>query len=109
MKQINFKSLVTFVLLGSIALICSASAKNNNEKWEIKTSSVNIPLGWEPFSYDSNDQSDPYLFRRKKNNWDNNEKWQIKTSSRKIPLGWEPFGYDSNDKSDPFLLRRRIK
>ena len=79
------------------------------EKWEIKTSSGNIPLGWEPFSYDSNDQSDPYLLRRKKNNWDENQKWQINTSSRKIPLGWEPFGYDSNDKSDPFLLRRRIK
>jgi len=77
------------------------------EKWVVNTSSGKIPLGWEPFAYDSNDQSDPFLLRRKTNNWDENQKWEIKTSSGNIPLGWEPFGYDSNDQSDPFLLRRK--
>ena len=77
------------------------------EKWEIKTSSGNIPLGWEPFAYDSNDQSDPFLLRRKTKNWDEDQKWEIKTSFGQVPLGWEPFGYDSNDQSDPFLLRRK--
>ena len=77
------------------------------EKWEVKTSSGKIPLGWVPFSYDSNDKSDPFLLRRRNSgNWDSNQKWEVKTSSGTIPEGWEPFGYDSNDKSDPFLLRR---
>ena len=79
------------------------------EKWVVNTSSGKIPLGWEPFAYDSNDQSDPFLLRRKTNNWDENQKWEIKTSSGNIPLGWEPFGYDSNDQSDPYLLRRKTK
>ena len=35
------------------------------EKWEVKTSSGQIPLGWVPFSYDSNDKSDPFLLRRR--------------------------------------------
>ena len=109
MKQINFKSLVAVVLLASTTVICTASATSNTEKWEIKTSSEKIPEGWEPFGYDSNDKSDPFLLRRKTNNWDNKQKWEIKTSSGAIPEGWEPFAYDSNDKSDPFLLRRRIK
>ena len=107
MKQINFKSLVAVVLLASTTVICTASATSNTEKWEIKTSSEKIPEGWEPFGYDSNDKSDPFLLRRKTNNWDNKQKWEIKTSSGAIPEGWEPFAYDSNDKFDPFLLRRR--
>ena len=78
------------------------------EKWEVKTSSGKIPLGWVPFSYDSNDKSDPFLLRRRNSgNWDSNQRWEVKTSSGTIPEGWEPFGYDSNDKSDPFLMRRR--
>ena len=76
------------------------------EKWEIKTSSGNIPLGWEPFGYDSNDQSDPFLLRRQTKNWDENQKWQITTAGLKLPAGWEPFGYDYNDQQDPILLRR---
>ena len=91
-------------------VVSSEPPTSNNEKWEIKTSSGKIPEGWEPYAYDSNDEQDPFLLRRRTaGNWDNKQKWQIKTSSGKIPLGWEPFGYDSNDKFDPFLLRRRIK
>ncbi|MDP7048716.1 MAG: hypothetical protein QF721_04630 [Verrucomicrobiota bacterium] len=37
----------------------------NTEKWEVKTSSGKIPEGWEPFSYDSNDEFDPFLLRRR--------------------------------------------
>jgi len=110
MKQINFKSLVTVVLLASTTVICTASATSNTEKWEIKTSSEKIPEGWEPFGYDSNDKSDPFLLRRRTtDNWDGKQKWEIKTSSGKIPEGWEPYAYDTNDEFDPFLLRRRIK
>ena len=110
MKQINFKSLVAVVLLASTTVICTASATSNTEKWEIKTSSEKIPEGWEPFGYDCNDKSDPFLLRRKTNNWDNKQKWEIQTSSSltgKILEGWEPFGYDYKDESDPLLLRRR--
>ena len=33
--------------------------------WEIKTSNgLKIPEGWQPFSYDSNDEQDPFLLRR---------------------------------------------
>ena len=111
MKQINSKSLVAVVLLiSTTTVIFTTSATSNTEKWEIKTSSEKIPEGWEPFGYDSNDKSDPFLLRRRSaGNWDNKQKWEIKTSSGSIPEGWEPFAYDSNDKSDPFLLRRRIK
>ena len=91
-------------------VVSSEPPTSNNEKWEIKTSSGKIPEGWEPYAYDSNDEQDPFLLRRRTaGNWDNKQKWQIETSPEKIPLGWEPFGYDSNDKFDPFLLRRRIK
>ena len=31
------------------------------QKWEIKTSSGKIPEGWEPFAFDSFDESDPLL------------------------------------------------
>ena len=62
MKQINFKSLVTVVLLASTTVVCTGAATSNNEKWEIKTSSGRrIPVGWEPFSYDSNDKFDQFL------------------------------------------------
>ena len=92
-------------------VVSSEPPTSNNEKWEIKTSSGKIPEGWEPYAYDSNDEFDPFLLRRRTSgNWDGKQKWEIKTSSRRrIPAGWEPFSYDSNDKFDPFLLRRRIK
>ena len=82
---------------------------SNTQRWEIKTSSGKIPEGWEPYAYDSNDEFDPLLLRRRTSaNWDDKQKWEIKTSfGRGITAGWEPFAYDSNDEQDPFLLRRR--
>ena len=79
--------------------------------WEVTTSNgLEIPQGWEPFGYDWEDQSDPFLLRRcTTGNWDSKQKWEVKTSNgQKIPAGWEPFAYDSKDQSDPFLLRRII-
>ena len=78
MKQINFKSLVAVVLLASTTVICTASATSNTEKWEIKTSSEKIPEGWEPFGYDSNDKSDPFLQRGSSPlPWENTQEWGI--------------------------------
>ena len=37
----------------------------NTQKWQVKTSSGKIPEGWEPFGYDSNDEFDPFLLRRR--------------------------------------------
>ena len=79
--------------------------------WEVTTSNgLEIPEGWEPFGYDWEDQSDPFLIRRcTTGNWDSKQKWEVKTSNgQKIPAGWEPFAYDSKDQSYPFLLRRII-
>ena len=91
-------------------VVYSEPPTSNTEKWEIKTSSEKIPEGWEPYAYDSNDEQDPFLLRRRTTgNWDNRQKWEIKTSSGRVSEGWEPFGYDSNDEQDPFLLRRRFK
>ena len=37
-----------------------------NQQWEFKTSNTkNLPKGWEPFAYDSNDNFDPLLLRRR--------------------------------------------
>ena len=89
----------------------SAAGKSVGEqKWEVRTSSGRIPVGWEPFAFDSFDESDPFLLRRRTTgNWDDRQKWEIRTSSSQIPVGWEPFAYDSNDQFDPILLRRRIR
>jgi len=39
---------------------------DKNQQWEFKTSNTkNIPRGWEPFAYDSNDNFDPLLLRRR--------------------------------------------
>ena len=55
-------------------------------------------------AYDSNDEQDPVLLRRRTSgNWDGNQKWEIKISSGKITEGWEAICYDSNDEQDPFL------
>ena len=115
MKQIDFKSVIG-VLLTTTVIACTGASTSTTDnwdgkqKWEIKTSSGKITEGWEPFAYDSNDEFDPFLLRRRTSgNWDGNQKWEIKTSSVKITEGWEPYAYDSKDKFDPFLLRRRIK
>ena len=91
---------------------CTVGKWDKKQKWEVQTSDgLNIPVGWEPFGYDWNDQFDPVLLRRCVNGeWDGRQKWQVKTSNgSKIPEGWEPFAYDSKDQQDPFLLRRHTK
>ena len=95
-------------------MVGNASAVNESvagtQQWQVKTSGVQVPEGWQPFAYDSNDQFDPFLLRRGTNdNWDGTQQWQVKTSGVQVPEGWEPFAFDSNDEQDPFLLRRRIK
>ena len=44
---------------------CTSDAAGAKQKWEVKTSSGEIPAGWEPFAYDSKDESDPFLIRRR--------------------------------------------
>jgi len=64
MKYIGVKLLIIGALLTS-TIFLSMAAADETEKWEIKTSSGKIPVGWEPFGYDSNDEFDPFLLRRK--------------------------------------------
>ena len=115
MKNIDIKSIIIGALLTStiflgVAATGTTDKWDGKQRWEIRTSSGKIPEGWEPFAYDSNDKSDPFLLRRRTSgNWYGKQKWEIKTSSGKIPEGWEPYAYDTNDEFDPFLLRRRIK
>ncbi len=70
MKSIDFKSLLIGTLLTStiflgVAAIGATDKWDNKQKWEINTSSGKIPEGWEPFAYDSNDEFDPFLLRRR--------------------------------------------
>ena len=109
MPKLGAKPLLILAALAS-AIFVSAGNTKLTEKWQIKTSNGSkIPAGWQPFGYDSNDKSNPFLLRRSTNgNWDVTQKWEIKTSNgSKIPSKWEPFGYDYNDKFDPFLIRHR--
>ena len=102
-------ALILCAVLAS-AVFVSAGDTRITDKWQIKTSNgLKIPAGWQPFGYDSKDESDPFLLRRSTNGkWDTTQKWEVKTSNgSKISAGWEPFGYDSKDESDPFLIRRR--
>ena len=50
-------------------MVDNASAANESvagtQKWQIKTSGGQVPQGWEPFAYDSNDEQDPFLLRRR--------------------------------------------
>ena len=103
--------LLTSLIFISLAGAGTAGEWDAEQKWEIKTAGIKIPVGWEPFAYDSNDEFDPFLIRRCTTDAAAaKQKWEIKTSNGlKIPAGWEPFGYDSNDEFDPVLLRRRIQ
>ena len=100
----------TALLIGGVCILNAKDKIGAKQHWEIKTSDGKIPVGWEPFAYDSNDEVDPVLLRRRVDGkWDAKQKWKIKTSGEKIPEGWKPFAYDSNDQFDPVLLRRRIQ
>ena len=71
MKQLDRKSFAIGVLLTTTVMFGTGAATNTTDKWdakqkwEIKTSSGKIPEGWEPFAYDSNDEFDPFLLRRR--------------------------------------------
>ena len=82
MKILEWKSFAIGVLLTTtVVLGTGASNKptkknllekieilswDTNQQWEFKTSNTkNIPKGWEPFAYDSNDNFDPLLLRRR--------------------------------------------
>ena len=102
--------LFTSLIFISLSDTGTAGEWDAEQKWEIKTAGIKIPVGWEPFAYDSNDEFDPFLIRRCTTDAAAaKQKWEIKTAGIKIPVGWEPFAYDSNDEFDPFLIRRRIK
>ena len=79
MKLLEWKSFAIGVLwTTTVVLVTGASNKPNknllenieilswdkNQQCEFKTSNTkNIPKGWEPFAYDSNDNFDPLLLR----------------------------------------------
>ena len=70
MKSIDTKSLIIGALLTStiflgVAATGTTDKWDGTQKWEIRTSSGKIPEGWEPFAYDSNDEFDPFLLRRR--------------------------------------------
>ena len=70
MKSIDLKSLLIGALLTStiflgVAATGTTDKWDGKQRWEIKTSSGKIPEGWEPFAYDSNDELDPFLLRRR--------------------------------------------
>ena len=70
MKYIDIKSVVIGVLLTTtiflgVAATGTTDKGDGKQKWENKTSSGKIPEGWEPFAYDSNDNFDPFLLRRR--------------------------------------------
>ena len=70
MKNIDIKSLIIGALLTSTIFLCVAATGTTDkwdgkQRWEIKTSTPKIPEGWEPFAYDSNDEFDPFILRRR--------------------------------------------
>ena len=81
MKLLDWKSFAIGVLLTTtVVLVSGASNKpttsligtvgtlfwDEDQQWEFKTSNgEKIPKGWEPFAYDSNDNFDPLLLRRR--------------------------------------------
>jgi len=70
MKTIDLKSLIIGILLASTLFLGIAATNqgdkwDNKQQWEFGTSRGKIPAGWEPFAYDSADQFDPILIRRR--------------------------------------------
>ena len=81
MKLLDWKSFAIGVLLTTTIVLGTGASKeptvdllkkleiipwDANQQWEYKTSNPkNIPKGWEPFAYDSNDNFDPLLLRRR--------------------------------------------
>ena len=83
MKLFEWNSFAIGVLLTTTVVVVTGAsnkpAKNliqtvgtllwdEEQQWEFKTSNgKKIPKGWEPFAYDSNDNFDPLLLRRRIN------------------------------------------
>ena len=73
MKILDWKSFIIGVLLTTTIVLGTGATSSplitswdSNQQWEFKTSNTkNIPKGWEPFAYDSNDNFDPLLLRRR--------------------------------------------
>ena len=81
MKILDLKSFTIGVLLTTTLVFGTGASKkqtknilnkidfvpwDSNQQWEFKTSNTkNLPKGWEPFAYDSNDNFDPLLLRRR--------------------------------------------
>ena len=72
MKILDWKSFTIGVLLTTTVVLGTGASKKQpiswdaNQQWEYKTSNTkNIPEGWEPFAFDSNDNFDPLLLRRR--------------------------------------------
>jgi hypothetical protein len=72
-KILDWKSFAIGVLLTTTIVLGTGATSSPliiswdpNQQWEYKTSNTkNIPEGWEPFAYDSNDNFDPLLLRRR--------------------------------------------
>ena len=72
MRKLDWKSFAIGVLLTTTIVLGTGASDNKNisldtnQQWEFKTSNgKNIPKGWEPFAWDSNDNFDPLLLRRR--------------------------------------------
>ena len=73
MKKLDWKSFTIGVLLTTTIVLGTGASSSPlitswdpNQQWEFKTSNTkDIPKGWEPFAYDSNDNFDPLLLRRR--------------------------------------------
>ena len=77
----------------SVLLFCTTFFLGAADQWKIKTADTQIPAGWEPYGYDSFDESDPILLRQSNSpKCDDKQKWEWNTVGLKIPTGWEPFG-----------------
>jgi hypothetical protein len=73
MKLLDWKSFAIGVLLTTTIVFGTGASSSPliiswdpNQQWDYKTSNTkSIPKGWEPFAYDSNDNFDPLLLRRR--------------------------------------------
>ena len=73
MKKLDWKSFAIGILLTTTIVLGTGAASSPlinswdpTQQWEFKTSNgKNIPKGWEPFAWDSNDNFDPLLLRRR--------------------------------------------
>jgi|TARA_R110000824_G_scaffold207459_1_gene392901 hypothetical protein len=75
MNLLDYKSFGAGVLLTITVVLSTGFVRSDyltpipwgsNQQWEVTTSNTtNILKGWEPFAYDSNDNFDPLLLRRR--------------------------------------------